>query len=363
MRVIISISYLFIFIFCLSYPNHSAHATPDTNYMIGTILSIQEKKISNQPSEIEVKVRIDSEQEKNQILSITQEQPPETTTQYKKNTQVIIGVLENATSQNKIYFIQDTYRLNWIIGVIIGFLGVILIVNRWNGLRSIFGLGVSILIITYGIVPLIGRGYNPITISIIGAIGISIVSIYLAHGIKKRTTLALVSMIASFTIATLCAWAMVTLTKLFGLGSEEAGFLIGDATHAINLRGLLLGGIIIGMLGVLDDITTAQTAAIEELSKANSTLTTKQLYKQGMSIGKEHITSLVNTLALAYAGSSMPMFLLFTINAKDPFWITINSEFIAEEIVRTIAGSVALILAVPITTFFAARSFGEKTKK
>ena len=118
-----------------------------------------------------------------------------------------------------------------------------------------------------------------------------------------------------------------------------------------------LGGIIIGALGVLDDITTAQTATIDELSKANHTLSQRELFTRGMSVGKEHVASLINTLALAYAGASLPILLLFYTNTDTPAWVTVNSEFIAEEIVRTLVGSMALLLAVPISSFLAAHAF------
>ena len=132
-------------------------------------------------------------------------------------------------------------------------------------------------------------------------------------------------------------------------------YLQSGLTAGVNLRGLLLGGMIIGCLGVLDDITTAQTAAVDEIRKANPNLTSKQLLQSGLSVGREHIASLINTLALAYAGASLPLLLLFQTNETFPLWVTLNSEFLAEEIVRTLVGSTTLLLAVPISTWCAAR--------
>ena len=149
----------------------------------------------------------------------------------------------------------------------------------------------------------------------------------------------------------------VYLGKLFGMGTEESIFIQSGVLQEVNLRGLLLGGIIIGALGVLDDITTAQTAAIDELSKANHKLGFAELYKAGTSIGREHIASLINTLALAYVGASLPILLLVSLNEDMPWWVMVNSEFIAEEIVRTLVGSSTLLLAVPISTWLAARTF------
>jgi uncharacterized membrane protein len=130
---------------------------------------------------------------------------------------------------------------------------------------------------------------------------------------------------------------------------------------SIDLRGLLLGGIIIGTLGILDDITISQTSVIVELKNANSKLHWKKLFSGGIAVGRDHVSSLVNTLALAYVGASFPLLLLFSFSKDIPSWLTINSEFIAEEMVRTLVGSTALILAVPISTFLAAYFLGRST--
>lgn len=198
--------------------------------------------------------------------------------------------------------------------------------------------------------------------SMIGALVIALFSIYLAHGLNRRTTIALISTLLTLGIASGLAILFVKAGKLFGLGSEEAFYIqqLGSLAD-LNLQGLLLGGIILGALGVLDDITTAQTAAVYEIKRANSALTVRELYNRGISVGREHISSLVNTLFLAYAGASLPLFLFFTVGGStQPLWVTLNSEFIAEEVVRTLVGSIALMLAVPITTFLAANYFGNR---
>src|SRR3989344_12894 len=152
----------------------------------------------------------------------------------------------------------------------------------------------------------------------------------------------------------------VTISKLFGFGSEEAYYLQLFQSNTIDLRGLLLGGIIIGVLGVLDDVTTAQTAAVFELKKANQAFGFKELYTRAMRIGREHISSLVNTLVLAYAGASFPLLLVFSMNKNIPLWATLNSELVSEEIIRALVGSTALVLAVPIATAIAAWFVGRK---
>ena len=131
----------------------------------------------------------------------------------------------------------------------------------------------------------------------------------------------------------------------------------------IDLRGLLLAGIVIGVLGVLDDVTTAQTAAIKEIAHVTGRIGVKPLFKKGLSVGREHIVSLVNTLALAYAGASLPLLLLFSMNeGVIPVWLVLNGEMIAEEVVRTLVGSTVLVLAVPLSTLLAAWYYGGNSK-
>ena len=144
----------------------------------------------------------------------------------------------------------------------------------------------------------------------------------------------------------------VEAARLTGFASEEAGFL-RVARQMINIKGLLLAGIIIGVLGILDDITISQSAIVFQLKEANKKLKFNELYKRAMNVGQDHISSMVNTLVLVYAGASLPLLLLFIDNPQ-PFFEVINYEIIADEIVRTLVGSIGLILAVPITTLIAA---------
>lgn len=260
------------------------------------------------------------------------------------------------------FYIFDRYRLP-ALSISVGFFFVLTILfARWRGAMSLLGLGVSISVLMLYIVPQILAGQNPLLIILSGSLVIATVSIYLAHGFNPRTTIAVVSTLITVGIAMGLALVFVMITKLLGVGSEEAFYLQTAGTQNINLRGLLLGGIIIGALGVLDDITTAQAAAVEEISKANPLLTKTELFARGFSVGREHITSLVNTLVLAYAGASFPALLLFSIY-KRPFWVVLNTETIAEELIRTLVGSIALLCAVPITTALAAHFFARRSAR
>lgn len=144
----------------------------------------------------------------------------------------------------------------------------------------------------------------------------------------------------------------ISLGRLTGLSSEEAGMLLVQRSGNFDMKGLLLCGIIIGALGVLDDITISQASIVNELIKGSEKPKGSVIYKQAMNVGRDHISSMVNTLVLAYAGASLPLLLIFVDNPH-PFSEIINYEFLAEEIIRTLVGSIGLILAVPITTLIA----------
>lgn len=258
------------------------------------------------------------------------------------------------------YYIADKYRLTAIATILILFFVLAAVFGGIKGLTSILGLLFSIFILAAFVVPRILAGGNPLAISLVGSLMIVCISLYLAHGFNKRTSVALLSTLITLGIAALLAIFFVSFAKLFGVGSEEAFYLQIFSTQELNLRGLLLGAIIIGALGVLDDVTASQTAAVEEIKNADPSLSFSELYRRGLNVGREHITALVNTLALAYAGASLPLFLLFSLNNTRPLWVIVNDEVIAEEIIRTLVGSTALLFAVPIATFFAAYFYSKE---
>lgn len=257
------------------------------------------------------------------------------------------------------YYITDRFRLPMILFAILVFAVVAILFGRLRGLTSILGLGISIGVLGWYVIPQILNGADPLTTCLIGAAIIAVVSLYLAHGFNKRTTIAVCGTMITLVISSLLAIFFVSGARLVGLATDESFYLEVGKNIALNLRGILLGGIIIGALGVLDDVTIGQSAAVHELKEANPSLDIKELYRRGMSIGREHIASLINTLFLAYAGVALPVILyLVAFQSQVPLWLTINGEPIAEEIVRTMVGSIGIILAVPTTTLLAAYYYG-----
>ena len=255
---------------------------------------------------------------------------------------------------NDQYLISDFKRTGSLLILGIAFLIAVIIVGKFRGLSSFFGLIISLLTLIKFIIPQIVSGASPVMTAIIGSFFILTTTLYLAHGISRKTTAAVAGTFISLVITSALAYVFVNFAKLSGFGSEEAGFLSMFPGMQINLQGILLAGIIIGVLGVLDDITVSQSACVFELHDANKSLSFSELYKRGMRVGQDHIASLVNTLVLAYAGASLPLLLLFVLSGGEPVSQLINREMIANELVRTLVGSLGLVSAVPITTMLAA---------
>lgn len=268
------------------------------------------------------------------------------------------GSLDGIATQP--YYITDRYRLPALFFIVLLFIIVAVLFGRIRGLTALIGLALSIGVLIGFVVPQILAGHDPLTICLIGAAAIALVSLYLAHGFNKRTTIALCGTLITLGVSALLATLFVSMARLIGFASDQSFYLELGTNINLNLRGLLLGGIILGSLGVLDDVTIGQSVTVYELKEANRSFDAKELYHRAMSIGREHIASLINTLFLAYAGVSLPIILyLVAFQNGVPLWFALNGEPIAEEIVRTMVGSIGIILAVPITTLLAAWIFGK----
>jgi uncharacterized membrane protein len=250
-----------------------------------------------------------------------------------------------------VYFV-DFVRVHSLLWLTIIFVAVILAISRWKGLRSLLSLVFSLLVIIGYIIPHILAGEDPLRVSIIGSVILLGVTLYLTYGWNLKTHAAVVSMIFVLLITGTLAGLFVFFTRLTGSGDENALFLIQMLNTQINLRGLLLGGMIIGALGVLDDLVTTQASAVFELHHANESLGFRALFQAAMRIGQDHVAATVNTLVLAYAGAALPMLLMFSLGRSN-YGFLVNFEFIAEEIVRTLVGSLGLVTAVPLTTAIA----------
>lgn len=270
---------------------------------------------------------------------------------YNTGDKLIIAYTKNLEGKD-VFYITDYVRRSALLWLFVVFVVLTVVIGRWQGLASLIGMGISFLVIFLFILPEISKGSDPVQVVILGSLLIIPATFLLSHGVNRKTAVAITGTLISLVITGILASIFVELAHLTGFASEEAGFLQAFEPGVINIKGLLLAGIIIGVLGVLDDITISQSAIVQQLKLANPKLKDTELYKKAMSVGKDHIASMVNTLVLVYTGAALPLLIIFVDNPH-PFSEIINYEILADEIVRTLVGSIGLILAVPITTFIA----------
>lgn len=251
------------------------------------------------------------------------------------------------------YIIEGQIKRYALLKLTLLFVTIVILVGRKWGAFSLLGLVISFLVIFKLIIPLIIQGLEPLWAASLGSLIIIPATFYISHGFARKTHVAVIVTLISLVITGLLAAHFVKTTHLTGFASEEAGFLQVQRKGTIDIRGLLLAGIIIGTLGILDDVTLGQASTIEQLAKANPKMNFKELFIQGMQVGQDHISSMVNTLVLVYSGSALPLLLLF-FDSQKSFISILEFELIAEEIVRMLVGSIGLVLAAPLATALAA---------
>ncbi|MFB6837765.1 YibE/F family protein [Streptomyces sp. NPDC056361] len=228
----------------------------------------------------------------------------------------------------------------------------VVVVGRMKGVMALVALAMSFLVLTFFILPAILQGSNPLIVAVVGSSAIMLIALYMCHGLSARTSVAVLGTLISLLLIGLLGSLFIGWASLSGNTDDSTG-LIHGLYPEIDMSGLLLAGVIIGSLGVLDDVTVTQTSAVWELHQADPGMGPRALYRAGIRIGRDHIASVVNTLVLAYAGAALPLLLLFSI-AQSSMGTVANSELVAEEIVRTLVGSIGLVAAVPVTTVLAA---------
>ncbi|MFO0702952.1 MAG: YibE/F family protein [Candidatus Andersenbacteria bacterium] len=251
------------------------------------------------------------------------------------------------------YYLVNPYRLPSILWAVAVFAVLVLAFGRWREFTALLGLAFSALFIVAVFVPNVLAGRGPLVFGLLTSAVVLLVSLYLAHGLNRRTTVAVVGSFAALGIAALLAVAVVSFGKLFGLGSEAASYVSLGQLGFVDTRGLLLAGILIGAVGVLDDITIGQSAAVHGRLALASLRSPGESCSGVVRDSGVSTSPLVNTLFLAYAGVSLPLFLLFSSQKDQPLWAVLNGWQTAEEIARTLIGSSALVIAVPIATLLA----------
>ncbi|MBM3271729.1 YibE/F family protein [Candidatus Kaiserbacteria bacterium] len=252
------------------------------------------------------------------------------------------------------YAVMEPYRLPALGILSLLFVIVVVAFGGWQGARGLLSLVASIGFIVFLLLPGILKGYPPIALSAGVASLMVVIGSYITHGFNRTTHVAVAGMMITVIATAVLAYVAIPFAQLTGFHTEEATYLNIDTRGAIDLAGLLIGAIIIGALGVLYDAAIAQAVAVEEISAAGPDLSKRHVYRRALRVGRTHIGALVDTLAIAYVGASLPLLLLFTGFGGDSLLMSLNRELFATELVRTIIGSIGIILAVPVTTAIAA---------
>jgi uncharacterized membrane protein len=250
------------------------------------------------------------------------------------------------------YVIADFQRGRVLLALAGVFAVAVVVLARWRGIAALAGLVTSLAVLVFFVLPAILAGEPPLLVATVGAGAIAFVTMLLAHGPSLRTGVALLGVLASLLLTTVLGGLVIELGEFTGIADEAASFLPAFASD-VDPRGLLLAGLVIGALGVLDDVTITQAAAVAEIQAADPTQSRRSLRWAGLRVGRDHVAATVNTLVLAYAGAAMPLLLLFLLSGSD--WSQVLAgELVAQEVVRTLVGAIGIVAAVPLTTALAA---------
>lgn len=356
--LLILLTIISIFVFSKTSIFSQEEELSSPKYMNGKIIEIIEEKEIEHP-EIEekqlyqkIKVLITKGDKKGEeIITENGNQPMGHINRYRVGDTILISETINGEG-NEIYYIVDYIRTKSLGVLFILFVILAVMIGTKKGFFSLISMALSFLIIFIFLLPQIQQGKDPILIAIVSSMLIIPITFYLSHGFNKKTTIAILGTVIALIITGILSIIFSNLTHLTGADSEEILFLQGMNNTTYNLRGLLLAGILIGTLGIMDDITVSQTSIVYQLYDLKNDITTGELFKRSLQLGRDHIASMINTLILVYAGASMPLLLLFMSDSRT-FSEVISLEVVATEIVRTLVGSIGLILAVPITTYLA----------
>ncbi|MEV0638070.1 YibE/F family protein [Streptomyces sp. NPDC050619] len=294
-------------------------------------------------------IRVDTGKDKGRTF--TEIVQPDQSRQLHEGEKVVVAY-EPSAPKDLQYSVTDVNRrlpMALLAGI---FALAVVVVGRLRGVMALVALAISFMILNFFILPAILQGSNPLVVAVVGASAIMLIALYLCHGLSARTSVAVLGTLISLVLIGVLGSQFIGWAALTGNTDDNTG-LIHGLYPSIDMSGLLLAGVIIGSLGVLDDVTVTQTSAVWELHEANPTMGWRGLYRAGIRIGRDHIASVVNTLVLAYAGAALPLLLLFSI-AQSSVGTVANSELVAEEIVRTLVGSIGLVASVPVTTALAA---------
>lgn len=272
---------------------------------------------------------------------------------YKTGDKLLVGVVEQQGKQ--MYYVKDFIRTDALLSLLFVFIVSVVLVAKKKGLFSLLGMGLSFAILFLYTLPTIVSGADPVSVSLVTAGMLVPLTFYVSHGFSKKTHIAVVSSLLSLIVVVVLSIIWIEWAKLTGYSTEEATFLDVIGQGKFDMRGILLAGIIIGSIGILDDVTVSQIAIVEQLREVGKIKSSGELFARAMKIGGDHISSMVNTLILVYTGAALPLLLLFVTNPQ-PAVQVVQYEMIAEEIIRSLIGSIGLIVSVPLSTYIASKN-------
>lgn len=263
-----------------------------------------------------------------------------------------IRIIRQIDDQGATSYAFYDYERTWpLVALAAVFAVVIVAVARWRGLRALVGIVVAFAVLVVFLLPALRDGAPAVPVALVASAAILYAVIYLAHGVSLRTSAALLGTLTSLLLAAGLSWAAIELAHLTGLSEDQNNEVAAYLGH-VSITGLLLAGFIIGSLGVLNDVTVTQASTVFELAAVDQNVTRRTVFTGAMRVGRDHIASTVYTLVLAYAGSSLPLLLLFSV-ANRSLGDVLTSESVAIEIARSAVGGIALALSVPLTTAIA----------
>jgi len=329
-------------------------------YLLGTAIRTESREIEGSESVLqELVVLIDEGEDAGREIAVVHGGVlADPVSGVKPGDRVVL--VRSVVGGEETFYLADRYRLPWIYALA-GILVIAAIaVGGRRGAAATLGLAASIGIFAFVIIPQLTGGISPVLVVLLGGVAIATVTTFLGHGVSRDSAIVLGSIVGALLIGTLAAVMATWALSLSGLGSEEAISLSYGPLAGLDLKGLLVASVLLGCLGVLDDVAATQVATVREIADANPLLTARDLYRRGMRVGAHHVAALINTLFLAYAGAALPLLLVGLVNLQLPVWAFLNTEAVSEEIVRTAVGSGSLVLAVPIATALTSWLLGAK---
>lgn len=340
------------------WPTEERPATDGVDRFDATVIDTHECVDSPDPDCVEGVIRLDSGPDRGAEVTVAVPYGPDFPEFTSGDEIVVVGNPDWPLEER--YNVQDFQRSAPLLLLAVLFALAVVALSRWRGLAALAGLGISILVLTLFILPALLEGASPLAVAVVGASAIMVVTLYLSHGFSMKTSVALIGTLLSLSLTGVLGYVFTDLANFVGLADDYSAS-VALLAERVDVRGLLLAGLVIGSLGVLDDVTVSQASTVWEIARADPQAPRRTLFAAGLRVGRDHVAATVNTLVLAYAGAALPLLLLFAA-VDTAVTDVVTMELVAQEIVRALVGSLGIVAAVPITTGLAALAVRESAR-